>query len=213
MTAWTDAERALPRLHLVTDDRVLAGAGFVATARALLSAGGKRVAFHLRGPATAGGRLYELASSLRDAARASGSLLLVNDRVDVALASGADGVQLGLHGLVPADARLLLGAGAFIGASVHAGAEAREAFGEGVDFVLAGTLYESLSHPGRPPTGLAWLARIGSAAGRVIGIGGITPPRVAPVLESGAYGVAVLSAVWMAPRPADSLNLFMKALY
>jgi thiamine monophosphate synthase len=96
---------------------------------------------------------------------------------------------------------------------VHAEGEAREAFGEGADFVLAGTLYESRSHPGRPPTGLTWLARIGSGAGRVIGIGGITPPRVAPVLESGAYGVAVLSAVWMAPRPADSLSLFMKALY
>jgi thiamine-phosphate pyrophosphorylase len=212
VTAWPDTERALPRLHLVTDDRVLAEEGFVPTARALLSAGGSGVAFHLRGPATAGGRLYELASSLTDAARASGSLLIVNDRVDVALASGADGVQLGRHGLALASARLLLGAGALIGASVHADTEAREAFGERADFVLAGTLYESRSHPGRPPTGLAWLARIG-ASGRVIGIGGITPARVAPVLESGAYGVAVLSAVWRAPRPADALRLFMKALY
>lgn len=220
MTDWSDRSRPLPRLHLVTDDLVLAGAGFLASAEALLRAGGPGVALHLRGPTTDGRRLFEMAAPLRDAAGASGSLLLVNDRIDVALAARADGVQLGARSLSPRQARPLLGPGARIGVSIR-GAGEPVAAGAGVrrledsagaDFIVVGTLYESSSHPGRPGTGPGGLTAIAGKGLPVIGIGGITAERVASVLGAGAHGVAVISAIWEAARPLDELSRFLKAL-
>lgn len=212
MTASPEGSRVLPRLHLVTDDRVLADPGFVATARALAREGGDRVALHLRGPRTSGRKLYELAASLRGPLRDAGALLLLNDRIDVGLASDADGVQLGARGLELADARRL-GAKALLGLSVHSAAEATAALAAGADFVLAGTLFESASHPDQTPGGSYWLREIEGGAGRVIGIGGITPARVPQVLRAGAHGVAAIRAVWDTPRPMEAIEGFLKALY
>ncbi|HEV2129579.1 MAG TPA: thiamine phosphate synthase, partial [Longimicrobiaceae bacterium] len=75
----------LPPLHLVTDDAVLLALPFAERARAALTAGGSELALHLRGPALSGRRLFALAEQLLPAAEAAGPLLLINDRVDVAL--------------------------------------------------------------------------------------------------------------------------------
>jgi thiamine-phosphate diphosphorylase len=205
--------RLLPRLHLVTDDRVARGVDFFATAGELLEAGGERVALHLRAPGAGGRWLFETASALRPLARRTGSLLIVNDRVDVALACGADGVQLGRRSLSVEDARPLMGGDLRIGASVHTAAEAEEALGQGADFVLAGTLYASVSHPGRSGTGPGWIGRIEGGGGRVIGIGGVTVNRVGELLTVGAHGAAVVSGVWNAERPRDALLRYLEALY
>src|SRR5690606_24262477 len=109
----------LPRLHLITDDAVLASPGFLDGARWVLREQGAGVALHLRGHGTSAGILYELARALVAEARETGGWVLVNDRVDVALAVGAAGVQLGRRSIPVRAARDVLGAGARIGYSAH----------------------------------------------------------------------------------------------
>ncbi|HUH12715.1 MAG TPA: thiamine phosphate synthase, partial [Longimicrobiales bacterium] len=99
MSAPGRAPAPLPRLHLVTNDAVLAARAFPERARAVLARLGARVALHLRGHRAAGRTLFDLAASLAGAARESGALLFVNDRLDIALAAGAAGAQLGRRSL------------------------------------------------------------------------------------------------------------------
>ncbi|HEX6590208.1 MAG TPA: thiamine phosphate synthase [Longimicrobiales bacterium] len=205
--------RRVPRLHVITDEARLASARFVEDAAAVLEAGGAHVALHLRGRTTEARRLFDLATALLPVARATGAVLIVNDRVDVALTARADGVQLREDSLDVAHARVILGEAALIGVSRHVGSEAAV---DGADFVLFGAIWPTASHPGRTPAGLRALSEFGARAGlqaqgsgasgvrrqasetavRLIGIGGITPVRVAEVMAAGAYGVAVLSGIW-----------------
>jgi thiazole tautomerase (transcriptional regulator TenI) len=195
---------------VVTDDGVLARGDFAARAGEVLAAGAGDVAFHLRGPRTSGLRLNALASALVPLAREAGALLLVNDRVDVALAAGADGVQLGARSLSPADARGLLGGAPWVGASVHSPAQAEAAALEGADFLLAGTLYATASHPGRSGAGVGVLAEMAGSGVPLVGIGGITPARVGSVRAAGAVGVAVLRGVWDSVRPSEAVLEYLR---
>lgn len=187
----------VPPLHVVTDDHVLAHAEFEDAAAAILGLGAG-VALHLRGHGTSGRRLHALATALLPVARATGARLLVNDRVDVALAAGADGVVLGHGSLPPGEVRRLR-PDAWIGASIRAD----EAPPDGTDFVLLGTIYRTPTHPTRDPDGVAALA---TAAARlrvpVIAIGGIDRPHVRDVARAGAAGFAVIGAVWKTDEPA-----------
>jgi len=202
----------VPRLHLVTDDGVLSRSGFRPQAAALLAAGGGALAFHVRGPGTPGGPLLELVRSLRDPAGASGSLLVVNDRVDVALCAGAGGVHLGARSLPLAEARRILGARGRLGMSVHTLAEGAEAAAGGADWIFAGTIYETESHPGRRGLGPAFAGRVAKVAVGVplLAIGGVTPGRVGEVLAAGAWGVAVIRGVWDAADPLDALHRYLE---
>ena len=200
----------LPRLHLVTDDRVVAAPAFRETAAAVNKMGSGDLALHLRSPGASGRALYEMAATLAGMAAASGALLLVNDRADVARAAGAGGVQLPRRGIPPDAARRLMGAAGTIGASVHSLAEAREA--DGADFLLAGTIFRSGSHPDRPPAGTSLIREVVPIGRPVIAIGGITPGRVPEVLAAGAWGVAVLAAVWDAGDPVDAVGQFLETL-
>jgi thiamine-phosphate pyrophosphorylase len=206
------ARRArLPALHLITDDDVLERQGFAERASSLLTKGGARVALHLRSSRWGGRRMFEVASRLADAAAESGAMLLVNDRVDVALAAGAHGVQLGSRAMRAVDARALLGPDARIGVSVHSFVEAR-AESAGADFLLAGMLFPSASHPGRNAVGVGLIPELKPIGLPVIGIGGVTPDRVSRVLESGGRGVAAISAVWRAPDPLGALQELLETL-
>lgn len=200
----------LPRLHLVTDDRVVAAPAFREIAAAVITAGGGDLALQLRAPGASGRALYEAAAALVPVAAASGALLLVNGRADVARAAGAGGVQLPRRGIPPEAARRVMGAAAVIGASVHSPAEAREA--GGADFLLAGTIFRSGSHPDRPPAGTSLIRELLPIGRPVIAIGGITPDRVPEVLAAGASGVAVLAAVWDAGDPVAAVLHFLETL-
>ena len=205
---------ALPPLHVVTDDEVLSRPGFVELACALLRAGGSALALHVRGPRTPGGPLLLVARSLREAARMAGAWLVVNDRVDVALAAGAEGVHLGERSLPVATARRLVGAATRIGASVHSAPAGAEAVRQGADWIFAGTIYTTPSHPGREPRGPGFVAEVAAAAGGVpvLAIGGVTPERVADVAASGAAGVAVIRGVWDAADPLDAARGYLEEL-
>lgn len=203
----------LPRLHLVTDDRILEE-GFLPRALEALDTGGPEIALHMRGPATSVRRLHDLARALLAPARAAGSLLLAHDRADLALVLGLDGVSLPERGLPPGVARALLGPDLWIGASVHSDAGAREAAEGGVDFLVAGTVFATPSHPGRPGAGVERVEAVARAAGTsaVVAIGGVTPARVASVLRAGAHGVAVLRGVWAEPSVSGAVRAYLEAL-
>jgi thiamine-phosphate diphosphorylase len=199
-----------PVLHAVTDDAILAADGFAARADAVLEAGGAAVALHLRGPETGGRALFDAAARLRPVAARHGALLIVNDRVDVALAAGADGVQLGRRSLAVADARRLLGDGPRIGVSVHAAGEALAVAGLAA-WVLAGTVWPSASHPGRAPSGTGVLAAIAATGPPTVAIGGVTPGRVAEARAAGAAGIAVRGGIWAAADPAAAVRAYLDA--
>jgi thiamine-phosphate diphosphorylase len=202
-----------PRLHLVTDDDVLATAGFVELAEAVLAGCGPAATLHLRGHTTPVAQRHALGERLAAAALRTGSWLLVNDRVDIAMALRANGVQLGAASLPVSAARALLGAGARIGYSAHSALEVMQAETDGADFALAGTIFPSASHPDRAAAGLRLLSEcVARSALPVVAIGGITPERVAGAAQAGAYGVAVLGGVWHATDPVAAAARYVAAL-
>ncbi len=202
----------IPKLHVVTDSGVLAREDFLVDARQVLEAG-PDVALHLRGPDATGRHLSDLAGALTDEAAAAGAALLVNDRVDLVLCSGLDGVHLGRRSLPLAEARRLLGSDRLIGASVHSVEEAVEAVRGGADFLFVGTIWATSSHPGRAPAGPELISDVAAAVSvPLLGIGGVTPGRVADILEAGAHGAAVVSGIWHAPSSGEAVQAYLQAL-
>lgn len=202
-----------PALHIVTDDAVLARPDFVPTAARLLEIGGPATALHVRGPSTHAGALFGLVGSLTEVARASGALLVVNDRIDVALAAGAGGVQLGRRSLPLASARAVLRDDMEVGVSTHTDGEAAEAAAGGADWIFAGTIYPSESHPGLAGRGSEAIAgAVRASAVPVLAIGGVTPERVAELRGAGAHGVAVIRGIWEAASPDEALSRYLQAL-
>lgn len=188
----------LPRLHAVTDDLVLDRTDLSLRASALAQS--KTVALHARARHLSARRLIAAARAFTTATRGTGSLVVVNDRVDVALIVEADGVHLPADGLPTDVVRSLVPSGTWIGRSAHGAVEARTALDAGADYVFLGPIWETTSHPGRPGLGLEAITAVGATP--VIAIGGITPARVLACLDAGAYGVAAISALWSAPDPA-----------
>jgi thiamine-phosphate pyrophosphorylase len=203
-----------PPLHVVTDDRVVRSPAFLDRASAVLAAAGPCLALHLRAPRAGGRRLFELARYLIPLARSTGATLVINDRCDVALAVRSHGVHLGERSLPARAARRLLGEAVLLGRSVHAPAgriEAGTAEPMGVlDYLFVGTLYPTASHPGRPGCGVSALAGFATTGIPLVGIGGITPERVAAVRRAGASGVAVLGGVWDSDDPVDSIHAYLR---
>ena len=211
----------IPTLHIVTDDEILRREDFLSRAARVLEAGGGDVALHLRGPRTTGRILYSLARVLQGIAQASGSTFLANDRVDLALALGLSGAHLGQRSLPPEMAREVLGPHRLLGLSVHGAEEAREGLDGAVDFLLAGTIFPSASHPGGVPGGSpggrpGGVARIQEIQGvthlPLLAIGGITPEKVGEVLAAGAHGVAVRGGIWDAGDPTAAIRVYLNEL-
>ncbi len=196
------ARPPLPRLHLIVDPALCRERGIApADLAARAVAGGRAVAVHLRGSATTAAALWRLATDLR-AVIAPPALLIVNDRADIAVAVGADGVHLGGHGLPLAAARRVVGPRFLVGRSVHGVAEARAAEREGADYALLGTIYPTASHPGAAGAGPALVRAVRAAVDLpIIAIGGIDGATLGEVLDAGADGAAVLRAIGAAVDP------------
>lgn len=202
----------LPKLILVTDDRVVAATGFVARAERILEAAGPEVALQLRAHGVTPRRFCELAGELGVVARGVGAGLWINDRLDVAVVVRADGLQLGARGVPPGVARRLLGRTPLIGYSAHDAQEAERALEAGVDMVVLGNLYPTASHPGRDPLGLMAVGEAVAGGRPILGIGGITPERAREVVAAGAHGVVVLRGVWDAADGVEALRLYRAAI-
>lgn len=190
--------RALPVVHVVTTVELLARPDFAQRAAAVMAALGPRGALHLRGGPLGARALFTLAVRLGEAQAATGCRIVVNDRLDVALAAAAWGAQLTSRSMAPADARRVAPALA-LGASVHAVAEARAAARDGASWVVAGHVRDTASHPGEPGRGLAFVRDVAAAVAiPVVAIGGIRPADVPELRAAGAAGVAVIRGVWAA---------------
>lgn len=158
--------------------------------------GGARL-IQLREKALSDRALWELAGQMRKLTREREGMLIVNDRVDIALAVGADGVHLGEHDIPVAAARRMMTAGAIIGASVSNPQEARAAEAEGATYVSVGSIFPTTSKPDAgEPVGIAAIGEIRDAVSLpVLAIGGINCDNVEAVIRGGAAGVAVVSAI------------------
>jgi len=202
-------------LCLVTDRSLVTGT-LEEAVEACLGAGLRAV--QLREKDLAARDLLSMARALRESTRRHGAKLLINDRADVALAVGADGVQRAGTSLPVSALRSISPPGFLIGASVHSVAEALAAEPEGADFLLFGPVYDTPSkRQYGPPQGLAALERVASAVRLpVFAVGGVTPARVAEVMRAGASGVAVIAAILGSDggtgRPADAVKGFLDAL-
>ena len=173
---------------LVTDRR---GADPVEQARTAARAGIDLI--HLRERNLEASALAAMARAMMDAVSGSATRVVVNDRLDVALACGAHGVHLRADSIPPAKARALAPAGFLVGRSVHDAAEAaREA--DDVDYLVAGTVFPSASQPGEHVLlGIAGLrAIVQSVRVPVLAIGGVTADRIAELAASGAAGIAAI---------------------
>ncbi len=196
------------RVYLITD-RKLAKGGDIVSAVAEALEGGVR-AVQLREKDLGGRELFRLAEAMRRLTARYGARLLVNDRVDVAYAAGADGVHLGGGSIPVAEARRLLGPRALIGRSTHDGAELSAAESDGADFATFGPVYGTPSKARYgPPVGVAALAAACAAAKiPVFALGGVGPANMTETLKAGAFGIALISAVVAAADPrAAALEL------
>ncbi len=194
------ASSRIPVLHAVTNDEVLARPDFLDRAGAIMEAMGPRGAIHLRGHGISAARLHGLALALSLAQRTTGAWLVVNDRVDIAMTVRARGVQLTTRSMTTLDARRIAH-GLAVGASVHGLEEAAIAAQAGADWLVAGHVYETTTHPDAPGKGPALISRITSAIDvPLIAIGGIQPEHVPFLRRAGAHGVAVIRGIWGAPN-------------
>ena len=189
----------MPFLHVVATDEVVAAEGFCGRAAVLLEACREDLALHLRLRNADGRTFYDLAAELSGIARETGGWCVINGRVDVALTAGAQAVQLGSGALPVRAVRSLVGDGVAIGVSVHTPDEALAAADAGADYTIAGAVYPSATHPGRPGAGPDLVGACAEAGVPVVGIGGIDEGNAERVVAAGAVGVAVVRAVWSAP--------------
>ncbi len=199
-------------LCLVTDRAQTRERDLVDVVRECLGAGLQAV--QLREKDLGAADLAVLGRRLRDATHTAAARLVVNDRVDVALAVDADAVQRTSTSLSIGDIRAVAGQRLRIGASVHSLAEALDAERAGADWIVFGPIFDTPSKRRfGAPQGLAALRSVtGQVRLPVVAIGGITPERVSDVLAAGATGVAVISAILSADSPGKVTREFLAAL-
>jgi thiamine-phosphate pyrophosphorylase len=205
----------IPCLALVTDHRLCQTLSLEEAVAQAIEGGANLVQLREKDPdgrSLPAAELLALAEELRALTRGR-ALFLVNDRLDVALASAADGVHLPEQGLPVAAARRLAGEGFIVGRSVHSVAEAVRAQAEGADYVQVGSIFASRSHPDQPVAGLALLEAVAAAVTiPILAVGGIAAANVGEVMLAGAGGAAVISAILGAPSPREAARGLAQAM-
>jgi len=188
-------KRKIEGLYAVIDSAYLPFPEMERTAREILGAGVRILQLRAKG---AGSKEVLAASrAVKKAAVEYGALFIVNDRVDIALLAGADGVHLGQEDIPLIEARRLLGPDSVIGVSTHDSTEARAAQEEGADYISFGPVFPtSTKKDARPPRGLELLREVRKAVTvPIVAIGGVTEDNAAGVLGAGADSVAVISEI------------------
>lgn len=207
------ARPALPRgLHVLADDDPRWPHDPVAQARAAVAGGAAGV--QLRAKHATDRETLAWAAAIRAATRAAGVLFVLNDRFDLALAAGADGVHLGQEDLPPARIPAWARARLLVGRSTHDDAELARALGEPVDYLAFGPVFGTASKAvARAAPGVEGLRAAVRAAGPrpVLAIGGIGTDGAGAVAATGAAGVAVISAVAGAGDPQAAVRALVRA--
>ena len=188
-------------LYLITDRHQCGGRSLTDTVWAALDGG--VTAVQLREKDLSSAVLYTLAAELRRLTAHYGARFLINDRIDIAAAVGADGVHLGINSLPLTTARGVAGAAMIIGYSAHAVAEALQAQRDGADFVTFSPVFDTPSKaPFGEPCGVSRLAEAVSVLDiPVIALGGISQINIVETLTTTVQGVAVISALLSATDP------------
>jgi thiamine-phosphate pyrophosphorylase len=185
----------LPRFYPILDPLQIAqyGLNSMDVARALLGAGVEWLQLRHKGAYTRAD--YDLAAELGRLVQGAGAKYVINDRVDIALMVGADGVHVGQDDLPPSEVRKITGERLFIGYSTHNEAQLRAGEGEPVDYLALGPLFGTTSKENPDPTvGVAELARLRPLSAKpLVAIGGITRKNAAEAFKAGADSVAIIS--------------------
>ena len=189
-----DKKRIDYSIYLLTDDECLKGRPLLPSVEEALQGGVTLVQY--RSKFKDGGPMYEEALALKALCDSYDVPLIINDRVDVALAVGAAGVHVGQDDLPCAVVRALTGADFVIGVSAHNPEEARLAIAAGADYLGCGAVFGTATKPGVAKLGLANLRAIRRVATKpMVGIGGVTSDNYGEVLSTGADGAAVISGI------------------
>ena len=203
----------LPRVYPLTDVQ-LSGLSHAEQVR-LLSLGGAGL-IQLREKRLPALHFYEHAKAAVAVAKESGAQVIINDRVDVALAAAAHGVHLGQDDMPPEAARRLLGEEAIIGYSTHNIEQAQQALILPIDYIAIGPIFETSTKSDTSPTlGLEGLRAVRDAVGDIplVAIGGISHANAREVIEAGADSAAVISALLLDPdRITDSTRALLESL-
>lgn len=208
---------ALPRLYAIVDaQQIQTGPGMARhpaeIADALLAAGVRLIQY--RDKKANARELYAGAIRLAGSVQRAGGTLIVNDRTDVALAMGAEGVHLGQEDLPAASARSILPKSAIIGLSTHSVAQVEAADREPVDYIAFGPIFATGSKENPDPVvGLSGLANARKVTQKpLVAIGGITLQNARSVIDAGANSVAVIGALLSAPDVGEQARKFLAML-
>ncbi|MCG0278758.1 MAG: thiamine phosphate synthase [Thermanaeromonas sp.] len=182
-------------LYVITSSELSRGRETLEVVQAALAGGATII--QLREKNWPARKLVEVGREIRKLTKEAGAGFIVNDRLDIALALEADGVHIGQEDLPVDVARRLLGPGKILGVSVGSVEEAKEAVAQGADYLGVGSIFATASKTDAgPPVGVELIRQIKKEVNvPVVGIGGINLSNAAQVIEAGADGVAVISAV------------------
>ena len=195
-------------LYAILDRSVAGGRGLPELLEAILKGGARLV--QLREKTVPLVELLPLAQRLARQCREAGALFIVNDRADLALAAGADGLHVGQEDLPAGRARALLRPGMILGVSTHDPEQARRAVADGADYVAVGAIFPTTTKPSFELVGPELIRRVRPKIPvPLVGIGGITADNAATVIAAGADAVAVISALCAAPDPEAATRLML----
>ena len=196
--------KKIGRFHVLTDTCLQTHFSHVELAELAIAGGADTIQFRQKEGSTR--QMIRVAEQMQDLCKRAGVAFIINDRVDVAIASHADGVHLGQDDFPIPLARRLLGEGVIIGGSAGNVEEARKCLLEGADYIGFGPVYPPTSKDDAgPAAGLDLLKKIvGAVALPIIAIGGITAENAPPVIKTGVHGLAVISAVCCQNNPAEA---------
>ncbi|HWP42320.1 MAG TPA: thiamine phosphate synthase [Blastocatellia bacterium] len=202
---------SLPPIYPITDRRL---SGLTHAEQVERLAAGGATFIQLRDKTASSGEFYKEALDAMETARRLGVRIIINDRVDIALAVGADGVHLGQDDLPPDKARALLGDDRIIGFSTHSMKQALQASSEAVDYLAIGPVFAtSTKENPDPEVGLGLIGEIKRQTSKpVVAIGGITLGRARSVRDAGADSLAVISDLYATGDPAGRIRAFFDAV-
>ena len=205
--------KPIGKLHILTDVQLQARYSHTELTRLALEGGADTIQLRQKTGSTR--EMIEVAQQMKRLCAESGVLFVVNDRVDVALASGADGVHLGQDDFPIPLARKLLGEESIIGGSAGTLEEARKCLSDGADYVGFGPVYPTASkEDAGPASGLGLLRKVVETVPLpVIAIGGVDEENTQDVMEAGAHGIAVISAVCCQENPKQATRALSRVIF
>jgi len=204
--------KKIGRLHVLTDSDLQDCFSHMELAKLAIAGGADTIQFRQKTGETI--KMIRIAEQIQALCKRAGASFIINDRVDVAIASHADGVHLGQGDFPIPLARKLLGEGAIIGGSAGNEEEAQKCFLEGADYIGFGPVYPTSSkEDAGPASGLDLLRQVVKKIPLpIIAIGGINKDNTVLVKESGVHGIAVISAVCCEKNPEEATKCLLRLL-